>query len=76
MKVYLAIIKKEVAKSQPMGRKWIDYATGFVQPPTQISEGKYEYVYSFGTKYRKIDDQGDAFYNDLECTDLLIKKEI
>ena len=63
-------------KNKPSLLKWIDYATGFTQIPTELSEGLYEYVYSFGTKYRKIDESGDAFYNDLECTDLLIKKDI
>ncbi len=64
------------------GWNWFQYASGFKQgtTPTLLSDSdgiqKFEYTYTFGTRYRKISSLIDGFYNDLECTDLIIKKEL
>lgn len=64
------------------GWSWFQYASGFSAGtiPTLISDvsgmKKYEYTYTFGTRYRKISSSSDGFYTDLACTDLIIKKEL
>lgn len=64
------------------GWNWFQYASGFEQGtiPTLLSDvggvQKFEYTYTFGTRYRKISSSIDGFYTDLACTDLIIKKEL
>lgn len=61
---------------------WFQYASGFIHgtiPELILDSGGvqvFEYLYSFGTRYRKIDGTIDGFFTDLACTDLIVKKEI
>lgn len=64
------------------GWTWFQYASGFTQGtrPTLLSDTSgtkiFEYTYSFGTRYRKLNSTIDGFFTDLACTELIVKKEI
>lgn len=59
---------------------WFQYASGFSQIPTLLSDiggvKIFEYIYSFGTRYRKLDSTIDGFFLDLACTQLIVKKQL
>lgn len=59
---------------------WFQYASGFSVRPTKLSDSGgvkiYQYTYSFGIRYRKIDSTIDGFFLDLACTELIVKKQI
>lgn len=59
---------------------WFQYASGFSIRPTKLSDSGgvkiYEYTYSFGVRYRKIDSTIDGFFLDEACTQLIVKKQI
>lgn len=61
---------------------WFQYASGFTHgtiPSVLSDDGTtkiFEYVYTFGNRYRKIDLTQDAFYLESACTTLIVKKQL
>lgn len=61
---------------------WFQYASGFTHgtiPSVLSDDGTtkiFEYVYTFGNRYRKIDLTQDAFYLESDCTTLIVKKQL
>lgn len=64
------------------GWTWFQYASGFTHgtiPSVLSDDGTtkiFEYVYTFGNRYRKIDLTQDAFYLESACTTLIVKKQL
>ena len=61
---------------------WFQYASGFTHgtiPSVLSDDGTtkiFEYVYTFGNRYRKIDLTQDAFYLESACSTLIVKKQL